>query len=721
MLKSSAEVVLAAVEHLEDGIWLVDPVDSSIQDLSRASRSQIGATTADELYETFRELLFPVQSVEGWRLLVDQIPETGSHTLDVRLRCGDAGLVPVQLTLSRTRIHRSTSDTSDTSERDVVLAITRDLSERAKANERVAAEHDLLDRTLESIDDGVAIIDRHGRVEHANEAFARLVDLCHDRIVDHSVFDAPWTWLDGDGVAIHSESTAAVVTMRTGGASSEELVQLRGTGLQRPTDELVAVRVHCEPLLDLRGATNGAVLSLSDVTEAQRWKALHDLRESTDSLTGLRSRSFITAHIAEVAREASGNDSRVGVLHVDLDAFRSVNDTFGSSFGDRVLEVVAGRLRDLGDRHIELGRIGVDEFLVVTSGSGASLEFDTRLRRLAEEIQRRTEQPLLIEGLELRLTASVGISRFPANAEDGPGLLRAADTALAAGRREGRHQLRFYERALDERTRTGLALDRDLRLAAAQRTLEVYYQPIIDLRTGEVAAAEALVRWNHPEHGPIPPSVFIPTAEATGAISAVSDMVVTTVAEDIAGWNRDDLLPSGARIAVNISSTEFEQRGFVDRLASTLANAGVSPSRLELEITETLLMRDMETTATRLTQLDQLGFLVALDDFGTGYSSLSYLHTLPLHTLKVDRCFVGELGNGRSETITRAILSLAQGLGIGTVGEGVETDQQRSFLVDAGCDLVQGFFYAPPLPRPAFEKFLREHAARREPLDLQPA
>ena len=411
---------------------------------------------------------------------------------------------------------------------------------------------------------------------------------------------------------------------------------------------------------------------------------------------------------------------RVGVLHVDLDNFRSINDTFGATIGDEVLRTIGGRLADLADRHVDIGRIGVDEFLVVVSGDGPSMAFDARLGRLAEEIQRRSEQLLTIDGMDLRITASIGVSRWPGDGDDAAALQRAADRALTAGRRDGRHQLRFYERSLDERTRTGLALDRDLRLAAAQRGLEVHYQPIIDLRTGEVAAAEALVRWHHPEHGPIPPSVFIPTAEATGTISAISDLVMTTVAENLAEWNASGLLPEGARIAVNISAAEFARRGFVDRIAATLKDANVSPSQIELEITETLLMSDLETTASRLTELDELGFLVALDDFGTGYSSLSYLHSLPLHTLKVDRCFVGDLRDGRSETITRAILSLAHGLGIIAVGEGVETEEQRRFLVDAGCDLVQGYFYSPPLPRPAFETFLRQHGQPADTdVDLQ--
>jgi diguanylate cyclase (GGDEF)-like protein len=703
----------AVVDRLDHGVWLLDPNDGTVLQHNAGAAAQIGAPATDLTGLRLPDLVVPHLSVDGWRLLTQQVPCSGAHRVDVAMTRHDGSAVPVGLTLSN--VEATLPPPGAVGQRgsaSVIVAVTVDLSAQAAANERAAGEHELLDRALDAVADGVAVIGRDGRVEQANETFTILVDLPHEQLVDRSVFDPPWSWLDADGAHVHPEATPPAHTMRTGERSSATLL-LPGTGRTRAAHEHVPAEVSCVPVTDLRGAPNGAVLVVQDRSEVRSWQERHDRMASTDPLTGLATRAYITDHLTQVLAAASGSDElRVGVLHVDLDDFRSINDTFGTTFGDAVLAAVADRLRDLSDRHVQLGRVSVDEFLVVLQGAEASLAFDTRLRRLGEEIQRRTEQPLLIDGLELRLTASVGISRFPANARDAAELVRAADTALTAARREGgRHQLRFYERSLDERTRTGLALDRDLRRAAAQRTLEVHYQPIIDLRSGEVAAAEALVRWHHPEHGPIPPSVFIPTAEATGAISAISDMVVTTVAEDVATWNVENLLPPGARIAINISATEFEQRGFVDRLASTLDNAGVSPSRLELEITETLLMRDMETTAARLTQLDELGFLVALDDFGTGYSSLSYLHTLPLHTLKVDRCFVTELGDGRSETITRAILSLAQGLGIGTVGEGVETDEQRRFLLDAGCDLVQGFFYAPPLPREAFERFLRDHVA----------
>ncbi|CAB4894722.1 unannotated protein [freshwater metagenome] len=709
---SEAEELLALlVDHLQDGVWLLDADSAAIVEVSRSGSVQVGSRASTLLETNFCSLIEPEMTSEAWQLLLAQIPTAGSHTLAVGIRSAIGYVQAVDLTLTR--------DHSCGPQHERILAITRsqipeaDLS-GAQRPELTGDLETLLDATLEALGEGVAILDQLGRVEKANSAFLELVDLQQSLVLDHSMFDPPWIWQSVQGDFIEIEDTPPVQALRTGKAQRLEHVQLRGNGLNRTLGDLISVEVTCEPLLGEDKTLRGAVLVLSDLTALVQSVGHREQIEATDPLTSLRSRHHITAQVDAAVRSAERNpsdpdDARVGVLHVDLDDFRSVNDTFGTAFGDEVLIAVADRLRDLTERHIEIGRVGVDEFLVVITGNDASLSFDTRLRRLAEELQRRIEQPLVVEGLELRLTASVGISRYPANASDGATLVRAADTALAASRREGRHQVRFFESSLDKRGRTGLALDRDLRLAAAQRNLQVYYQPIIDLKSGAVTGAEALVRWNHPEHGPIPPSIFIPDAEATGAISAISDMVVTTVAEDLAGWNEQSLLKAGSRIAINISATEFEQRGFVQRLAATLNNVGVLPSQLELEITETLLMRDVEVTAQRLSDLHELGFLVSLDDFGTGYSSLSHLHMLPLHTLKVDRCFVSELGDGRSQTITRAILNLAQGLGIHTVGEGVETEDQRRFLIEAGCDSVQGFLYAPPLPRLAFEKFMKNH------------
>jgi diguanylate cyclase (GGDEF)-like protein/PAS domain S-box-containing protein len=708
VLTSSAELTAALIDRLDDGIWLLDPAAGTILATNSAARRQLGSPPAPR----FIDLLVPSPSMEEWSETVATLPPGGSRRLTVSLRHSDGHIVPTELSLIDQREGLPGEAGA------ALVAITRDVDDKVRLVEHLRSQRELLDSTVEALGEGVGVIDRNGRIENVNERFARMVDLPVEQILGRSIFDPPWTACGEDRSPLAPESVPPALALRSGRAVAPMVAAFNGRGTNRRTDQVAWVRINSEPLRDGTGEVDGAVMTLTDLTPLRAAQDRLRALSGTDVLTGLRNRASITAVLEAMIVRAGRvsaepavpeRTSRVGALLVDLDNFRSINETFGTTVGDEVLSALAVRLRDLTDRHVEIGRIGVDEFLVVVTGDGPSLAFDSRLRLLGEEIQRRAEQTMDIDGLELRLHASAGVARWPADGEDATEILRAADRALTGGRRDGRRQLRFYERSSDARTRTGLALDRDLRRAAAQRDLEVHYQPIIDLRTGEVAAAEALVRWHHPEHGPISPAVFIPTAEATGAITAVSELVVTTVAEDLHHWNTEGLLPPGARIAVNISAAEFEHRGFVERLSGTLGNAGVSPSQLELEITETLLMTDLDTTADRLRSLHDLGFLVALDDFGTGYSSLSYLHSLPLHTLKVDRCFVGDLRDGRSETITRSILALARGLGIIAVGEGVETEEQRAFLVDAGCDLVQGFFFAPPLPRPAFERFLREH------------
>ncbi len=684
------------LDQLDLGVWALSP-EGIVLSVNRAGATAVGAT-ADELVGASLPAMFdPPMGDDGWRLLLDHVDGDRHHRVRVALRTRHGHGVTTDMDLGR---HRSVQS-------DVVTVTARTVTEDS--------DDESLWTAIDALTDGVAVLDASGRIDRVNESFCRLVGRTHAQVRHRSVFDPPWIFRDERDRATTPDESAAVICLRTGRpAVGPEW----STAISRT--ERTHSRMSAHPI------PAGAVVVLEDLTDQvglrNRIAALSD----TDELTGLGTRRSTYAHLAAALsgdrtddRTAPDPDGpgpgRVGVLHVDLDGFRTVNETFGPTIGDRVLVEMADRIRDLaepsddGPAEVHLGRVGVDEFLVITRGTGPSLMFDAELRRLAEEIQRRLQPPIALDGLDVRLTASIGIARSPADADEPERLLAAAERALATGRLEGRNRLRFYEPDLDAATRTGLALDRDLRRAAAARQLEVHYQPIIDLRTGSIAMAEALVRWHHPEEGPIPPSVFIPTAEATGAISAVSDLVLSTVARDIAGWTKDRILPERARIAVNISPTEFEQRDFTERLVATLEREGVSPSQMELEITESLLVQDLRAAAARLELLDDLGFLIALDDFGTGYSSLSYLHTLPFHTLKIDRKFVGDLRDERSGTITRAILTLAHNLGIVAVAEGVETDGQRDFLFDADCDLVQGFLYAPPMPRVAFERFLTEH------------
>lgn len=546
--------------------------------------------------------------------------------------------------------------------------------------------------SLAVLAEGVAVVAADGTIVAANPALADLLDCAAEQIVGTNMADPPWRLESAAGELVSSQAS-----------SLEQPVLLRSSS------RATWVRLRVGPVPD--GAAGVTVLAFEDLTVALTAQAdLHRLT-FTDPLTALASRDQIIGHVAAALRGCSQSASRVGVLHVDLDGFRAINDSFGPAIGDAVLVEIADRLRDLAGSEVQVGRVGVDEYLLVVQGTDPALTFDTRMRALAEAVQRRIAEPIATDALELHLTASVGAARGPDDATSAVELIAAADRTLRTSRDRGRNQFRFHDVTIDIRKRRHLRLDTDLRLATARRELEVYYQPILDLRSGALAGAEALVRWHHPERGPVPPSEFIPAAEATGAIAAISEFVISTVAADIATWDNSGVFPSDRRVSVNISPAEFNRPDFLDRLGAVLDNASLDPQRLELEITESVLVDDLRSAADRLRQLDRSGVRVALDDFGTGYSSLSYLHELPLHTLKIDRRFVGDFSDDRSGTITRTIVDLAHNLGVVAVAEGLEHEHQRRFLDGCGCDLAQGFLFAPPLPRSAFERFLSSAGA----------
>jgi diguanylate cyclase (GGDEF)-like protein len=559
--------------------------------------------------------------------------------------------------------------------------------------------------SLSVLTEGVALVSGAGVITAANPALCRLLRTSAERVVGRNALDPPWVLWDESAAlipAIESPLHQVLCGRDPGTDDAGRTVQI---GDQQGHRTWVRLRVG---LIDPARADSGAVLALTDLTsvidaELSLRRLMH-----TDVLTDLTSRERITERLAEILARVAQGGGRVGVLHVDLDGFRAINDAFGPTTGDVVLVEIASRLRGLTERRVEVGRVGVDEFLLVVESDHAGQGFDGRLRALAEEVQRRVARPILHDDLELHLTASIGAARSPDDATTAPELMAAADRALRRSRAGGRDQFRFHDLRVDIRHHDRIDLERELRRAAARRELEVYYQPIIDLRLGTLVSAEALVRWHHPERGPVAPSVFIPTAEATGSIGAISDLVLRTVADDLAQWTAQRLFPSDARISVNISPAEFNRREFLDRLGKTIAETALDPHRLELEITEALLVEDLRSAADRLRQLDSWGVRVAIDDFGTGYSSLSYLHSLPLHTLKIDRRFVGDLHDERSGTITRTIVALAHNLGVTAVAEGVETELQRRLLTEAGCDSAQGFLIAPPLPATAFRRFLSE-------------
>jgi diguanylate cyclase (GGDEF)-like protein len=426
-----------------------------------------------------------------------------------------------------------------------------------------------------------------------------------------------------------------------------------------------------------------------------------------DLLTGLPNRSFWMNQARTTLESVHRHQDTMAVIFLDLDHFKHINDTLGHAVGDQLLQVVAQRLLSCLRAEDVLARLGGDEFVALLP----------RLRSLddavpvAEKFLRVLSEPLSLEGRDLTLTVSVGIAGSPPDSADIDTLLRHADTAMYAAKDSGRNAWRVFAPEMHQRVSQRMFIQNGLRRALQQGDLFLEYQPQIDGRSARVVGVEALLRWQHPEQGLIGPLEFIGVAEESGLIEAIGRWVLFEACRQMSAWDRDGL--GHLQMAVNISALQFRKPDFVTTVRDALASADLAPARLELEITESLLMQPLHELNERLHELTAMGLTLALDDFGTGYSSLGYLKRLPLSRLKLDRSFVSDLpGNLEDEAITRATLSIARDLGLNVVAEGVETEAQRDFLLVHGCTIMQGWLYARAMPGDAFAAWLDDYQSK---------
>jgi diguanylate cyclase (GGDEF)-like protein/PAS domain S-box-containing protein len=442
------------------------------------------------------------------------------------------------------------------------------------------------------------------------------------------------------------------------------------------------------------------VLSIAeDVTERKQAEARIRHMAHHDALTGLANRVTFRERLEEALTQTVGKQGSLAVFSIDLDYFKDVNDALGHPAGDTLLCEVANRLRQCIGASDTVARLGGDEFAVVHVGIEGPADASALAVRLLEAVNR----PYDIGGQELTVRASIGIALAPADGCDPDRLLKNADLALYQSKSDGRGSYRFFDAGLEARQQARRSLGQDLRLALTRGEFELFYQPSITLATRQICGCEALLRWRHPDRGLIPPDEFIPLAEDTGLIVPIGEWVLNQACIEATRW------PRKLSVAVNLSPAQFKGRNLVSTVMLALASSGLPASRLELEITESVLLRENEANIAILYQLHALGVRVALDDFGIGYSSLSYLRSFPFDKIKIDRSFVRELpDNGDCRTIIRAVAELANGLGIATTAEGVETQQQMDQVIAEGCTEAQGYFFSRPLPVDGIRKLLSE-------------
>ncbi|SFN88869.1 PAS domain S-box-containing protein/diguanylate cyclase (GGDEF) domain-containing protein [Bradyrhizobium sp. Ghvi] len=510
-----------------------------------------------------------------------------------------------------------------------------------------------------------------------------------NRIAEEVLGEAGKTIVGKTAADLLPETDAQVVTRDddTVLQSPDRLLQ-REQSWRTPTDgqrHTISKRIG---ICDDAGAPRYIINVIEDITEQRRTAEEIEHMAHYDALTDLPNRTLFREQIERELEKVAGG-GQFALLYIDVDEFKGINDSLGHHVGDELLKAIAGRIRACLKPGDLIARLGGDEFAVIQSGIESSADVLAFVTRIHEAIRR----PYHCLGHQLSTDASIGIALAPQDGTDLDQLVKNADLAMYGAKAEGRRTHRFFVPEMDASAKARLTLEQDLRQALVNGGFEIHYQPLVNLHTGVVSGCEALLRWRHPQRGMVSPAEFIPIAEDTGLINELGDWVLRTACNEAATW------PAHVRLAVNVSPVQLKCDTLALRIAGALAGSGLDPRRLELEITEAVLIRDDDAALSILHQLRSIGVRIALDDFGTGYSSLSYLKRFPFDKIKIDRCFVADIAESSgSPVIVQAVVNIASASNMTTVAEGVETEAQRELLRSLGCTEMQGYLFSKPRP-----------------------
>lgn len=659
----------ALIEALPEAVCLVDAATLRVRAANAAAARLFGVPPQALCERSVRELCATPQDLCFWDEVA--LGQSDGIASDTFIESADGSLLPVARSVRRIA--------ADDGGAGLYVVTLRDRSAEARSERDSEALLAGLRATLESTADGILVTDLAGRVSAFNQRFAALWR------VDAALLSR------NDDAALRAAMQASVADPQ---AYARRLAAIEAEAMLQTSD---VFKLRCGRVIERvtlpqcsRGQPIGRVYSFRDITARLEAHQRIEQLSHTDPLTGLPNRRLLSDRIEHAIAMARRDGVAFALLFLDLDRFKHINDSLGHQFGDRVLVDVAARVRSCLREVDTVARLGGDEFVIVMQPADAA-GAESTAQRVAEAMAR----PFAQAGLSFTVTCSIGIALFPDDGDNVDDLLRHADKAMYSVKESGRAGYRFHQPRKDVDLKSRMRVDHAMRQALAHGRFRLHYQPQVECASGRVVGAEALLRWRDPDLGEMAPADFIPVAEESGFIATIGDWVLAEAVRQAAQWHARGL---DIVVAINVSALQFQKPDFVASVARALQASALPPQALELELTESILIQDAPEALTRLQALAGLGVRLSIDDFGTGYSSLGYLKRFPIGQLKIDRSFIDGLPGDESDAaIARAIISMGRALRLRIIAEGVETEAQRRFLQAAGCDLYQGFLFAPAL------------------------